>query len=529
LLGRSFDYEMLAAVLNEDEAALQSALSELVADGLFVQWGALPTATYEFRHVLVQDAAHQLLLKRTRQEHHARIAEITEQKFAERAQLEPEILAHHWTEAQQATKAIRYWLLAGQRASERSAIREAVSHLQKGLGLVDQISDQNERKRTELEIQLLYAAALMATAGPGSQEVQAAYTRALSLCDELPQSPMHFAAGWGSWRVAMDFQTGRERADKLLRLARDIGDVGLTLQAHHCQWATLFMLGHQEECCRQIEKGLELYDAKAHFSHAGIYGGHDAKVCALGEAGLSLYLRGYPSSALRHGKLALDWARHLDHSGSIAHALDYAVMLSRYLRNPRAILRNAQDLIRYAEQQDLTDHGVKGRFFRGYALTQFGQVEWGLSEMRECVDIEFRIGTQEDFPVYFEMLAEVTARAGHYDESLNTILQVAPVVEQRGIRYWSAELHRRRGEVLLARADTSWTEAEDEFRQALAISREQDAKLLELRALCSLVRLRGRSGVRDSHYNALRALVSEFPEPHETPDLEDARALLSLP
>ena len=529
LFGRSFDYEMLAAVLNEDEAALQSALSELVADGLLVQRGAPPTATYEFKHVLVQDAAHQLLLKRTRQDYHARIAEVMEQKFAERAQLRPEILAHHWTEAQQATKAIRYWLLAGQRASERSAIREAVSHLQKGLGLVDEISDQEERNRIELEIQLPYAAALMATAGPGSQEVEAAYARALSLCEGLPQSPMHFAAGWGSWRIAMDFQTGRERADKLLKLARDIGDAELTLQAHHCQWATLFMLGHQQACCRQIEQGLELYDARAHASHAGIYGGHDAKVCALGEASLSFYLRGYPASALRHGKAALEWARHLDHSGSVAHALDYAVMLGRYVRDPRAILRHAQDLIRYAEQQALTDHGVKGRFFRGYALTQFGQLEWGLNEMRECMDIELRIGTQEDFPVYFEMLAEVAARAGQYDDSLHVIVQAAPVVDQRGIRYWSAELHRRRGEVLLARDGAGGMEAEDGFRQALAISREQDAKLLELRALCSLVRLKGGSAAKDSHYDALHALVSEYPEPDETPDLEEARALLSLP
>ena len=242
-------------MLSEEGTALKSALSELVADGLFVQRGTPPTATYEFKHVLVQDAAQQLLLKRTRQEHHARIAEVLEQKFAERVAIGTEILAHHWTEAQRATKAIRYWLLAGQRASERSAIREAVSHLQKGLGLVSEISDQHERKRTELEMQLSYAAALMATAGPGSQDVRKAYTRALSLCDELPQSPMHFAAGWGSWRIAMDFQTGRERADKLLKLARDMGDAELTLQAHHCQWATLFMLGHQEACCGQIEKG----------------------------------------------------------------------------------------------------------------------------------------------------------------------------------------------------------------------------------------------------------------------------------
>ena len=230
----------------------------------------------------------------------------------------------------------------------------------------------------------------------------------------------------------MDFQSGRGRADKLLSLAHDIGDAGLTLQAHHCQWATLFMLGHQEACCRQIEKGLELYHVKAHFSHAGIYGGHDVKVCEnSGEASLSFYLRGYPISARNDmERQAWNGRNILVTPASIAHAMDYAVMLSRYLRDPRAVLKNAQDLMRYAEQQALTDHGVKGHFLRGYALTQFGQVEWGLSEMRNCMDIELRIGTQEDFPVYFEMLAEVAARAGHYDESLHAIQQAAPMIKR---------------------------------------------------------------------------------------------------
>jgi class 3 adenylate cyclase/predicted ATPase len=526
LLGRSFGYELLAA-LSTGEAVLQRALSDLIAAGLFIERGTPPQAIYEFRHVLVRDAAYQMLLKRKRQEYHARIAEVMERQFPERIQSEPEILAHHWNEARQAAKSIRYWLLAGKRASQRSGIREAVSHLQKGLALVDKIPDEDERKRIELEIWILLAAALMATAGPGAQEVKAAYVRALSLCEELPRSPLHFAAFWGAWRIAMDFRTGRERADRLLELARGIGDAELELQAHHCQWATLFMLGEQEACCNQIEKGLELYDAETHFPHAGVYGGHDAKVCALGEAGLSFYLRGYPERALKYGDGALRWARQLDHSGSIAHALDYAVVLSRYRRDANAVLRHAEDMIRYAEQQGLRDHGVKGRFFRGYALAQFGQVEWGLNEMRECMEIELRIGSQEDFPVYFEMLAEIAALAGMFEDSLHSIGQAAPVVEKKGIRYWSAELHRRRGEVLLARADKSGTEAEDEFRQALAISREQNAKLLELRALYSLVRLNGKSGGRDSHYQALHALASDFPEQLETPDLADAKTLLS--
>jgi len=526
LLGRSFGYELLAAVSTENEATLQPALSDLVASGLFVQRGMPPAATYEFKHVLVQDAASQLLLKRTRQEHHARIADVLERQFPERAQSEPEILAHHWTEALQATKAVRYWLLAGQRASERSAIREAVSHFRKGLALIGNIADADERKRAELEMQLLLAAALMTTEGPGSHDVKAAYTRALALCEDLPESPLHFTAVWGSWRITMDFRTGRERADKLLEVARAIGDTELALQAHHCQWATLFMLGEQEACCSQIEKGLELYDAKAHFSPAGVYGGHDAKACALGEAALSYCLRGYPDRALRYGNAALEWARQLNHSGSLAHALDYAVMLARYRRDARAVLRHAEDMIRHAEQQGLSDHGAKGRLFRGYALAQFGQVDWGLSEMRDSMDVELRIGTQEDFPVYFEMLAEVGALAGLYDESLQALREAAPVVEQRGIRYWSAELHRRRGEVLLARAGKRTGEVEDEFLQALMIARQQDARLLELRALCSLVHLGHTSAAWERHEAALRALMADFPEPADVPDLADARSML---
>jgi class 3 adenylate cyclase/predicted ATPase len=523
LLGRSFSYDLLAAVSEEDDVTLQPALADLVSSGLFIQRGTPPGSTYEFKHVLVQDAAYQLLLKRTRLEHHGRIAEVLERRFPERTRLEPEILAHHWTEGQQALKAATYWLLAGKRAGERSAIREAINHFQKGLELIGDIADPEEARRLELEMQLLRAAALMTTAGPGALDVKAAYARALVLCEELPQSPLHFTAVWGSWRIAMDFHTGRERADRLLELARTIGDTELTLQAHHCQWATLFMLGEQAACCEQIEHGLALYDAKAHFSPTAVYGGHDAKACALGEAGLTYYLRGYSERALRYCEEAVAWARSLDHSGSLAHALDYAVMLGRYRRDGHAILRHAEDMIRFAEQQGLADHGVKGRFFRGYALAQFGHVEWGLSEMRESMEIELRIGTQEDFPVYFEMLAEVAALAGQYDESLRALDQVQPIVDQRGIRYWSAELHRRRGEILLARGGGR-AEAEVQFRQALAIGREQDAKLLELRALCSLVRLGGPGA--QPLAEALRAIVSGFPEPLETRDLADARALL---
>src|SRR5262249_8489338 len=133
VIGRQFSYELLQAVSQLDEVMLQHELGRLVEAEIVYQRGLPPQLTYMFKQGLIQDAAAQSLLKSTRQQYHQRIAHVLEAQFPETAEAQPELLAHHYTEAGVGEHAIPYWQRAGQRANERSAHVEAISHLTKGL------------------------------------------------------------------------------------------------------------------------------------------------------------------------------------------------------------------------------------------------------------------------------------------------------------------------------------------------------------------------------------------------------------
>src|SRR5262249_18618306 len=145
VIGRQFSYELLSTVSQLDAATLQQELGRLVEAEIVYQRGVPPQATYMFKHALIQDAAYESLLKSTRQHYHQRIAQVLEEQFAETAEAEPELLAHHFTEAGLTEKAVHYWYHAGQRASERSAHVEAIAHLRQGLELLTTLPETSER------------------------------------------------------------------------------------------------------------------------------------------------------------------------------------------------------------------------------------------------------------------------------------------------------------------------------------------------------------------------------------------------
>src|SRR5262249_3959758 len=132
-LGREFSYNLLQAVSTWDEGTLQRGLHQLVEAEFLYQRGLPPHATYRFKHALIQEAAYQCLLRSTRQQYHQRIAQALEAQFPEIVETQPELVAHHYTEAGRSEPALTYWQYAGQRALQRSANLEAVQHLTKGL------------------------------------------------------------------------------------------------------------------------------------------------------------------------------------------------------------------------------------------------------------------------------------------------------------------------------------------------------------------------------------------------------------
>jgi predicted ATPase len=185
VLGRTFPYDMLKALWMAQEEILRQGLSRLVQAELLYQRGRLPQARYIFKHTLIQDAAYASLLCQKRRQMHQQIAELLETQFPETLEMQPELVAHHYTEAGQAEQAVTYWQKAGERAVQRSAHTEAIAHLTQGLALILSLPDTPARTQRELMLNVTLGAPLLATKGYAAPEVGRIYTRTRELLKEL--------------------------------------------------------------------------------------------------------------------------------------------------------------------------------------------------------------------------------------------------------------------------------------------------------------------------------------------------------
>ena len=204
---------------------------------------------------------------------------------------------------------------------------------------------------------------------------------------------------------------------------------------------------------------------------------------------------GEPQAALELAQTALEWSAEIAHVGSRAHAMDYALVLHKFRRDAAAVYEQACELEAFASEQKLRVHRAKGAFFRGWARAVLEDVEGGLGDMLEGIASERASDTPHDFTLYYEMLAETYQRAGRYAEGLRAIDDAFEVSERHGLVFWNAELHRRRGELLIACGQHA--AAEETIGEALACARSQGARSLELRAALSLTRLRGMQGKQE--------------------------------
>jgi predicted ATPase len=245
-IGRQFSYALLQAVAQLNERTLQEEVHRLVEAEIVYQRGLPPQAYYFFKHALMRDSAYESLLKSTRQHYHQRIAQVLEAQFPETVEAQPELLAHHYTEAGLAEKAVHYWYHAGQRASERSAHVEAISHLRTGLGLLQTLPETPERTRREVDMLIALGASLLAVKGYAAGEVRETYTYARRLCQHLDDPPQLFPVLRGLWNyycVRAEHQTTHALGEQLLTLAQQAQDSAMLLVAYHSLGTTLFWQG----------------------------------------------------------------------------------------------------------------------------------------------------------------------------------------------------------------------------------------------------------------------------------------------
>jgi predicted ATPase/class 3 adenylate cyclase len=543
-LGRDFAYELLQAVAPWNEATVQRGLHQLVEAEFLYQQGLPPQATYRFKHALIQEEAYQSLLRSTRQQHHQRIAQVLEAQFPATAQTQPELIAHHYTEAGLNVHAVPYWQRAGQRASDRSAYVDAIAHLTQGLALLEPLPDTPERAQQELAVQMTLGPALMASKGGGAPEVEWVYTRARELCERVGEPAELFRVLWGVWYVYNlrgEQQRARELGEELLSLAQRIQDPDLLLEAHHALWAILFYGGELAAARPHLDHGLRLYDPQRHRLHAARYTGHDPGVCCRMVAAQSFWLLGYPEQAVANSQAALDLAQQLDHPFSLTVALTFAAMLYHCRREAPFTQARAEAAMTLATEQEFPQQLERARPLRGWALAAHGHGEMGIAQIRQALG-DRSPGLTRDRPYNLALLAEASLQGGQTTEGLEALAEGLALLATSGIRWWEAELHRLRGELLLQSGVQSpessvfthpaalrrphEAEAETCFHQALDVARLQEAKSLELRAAMSLSRLWQQQGKRDDARDLLAPIYGWFTEGFDTADLQEAQALL---
>jgi class 3 adenylate cyclase/predicted ATPase len=528
VIGREFAYSLLSAVVEWSAQQLHDLLAQLVSSGLVHSRGTVPDCTYFFKHALVRDVAYETLLRSHRRQCHLRIANAMDSRFPEIANGHPEVVAQHYSKGNDLNNAVEYWLRAGQRAAANSQNAEAVANFTAGLRLIRRLPRTKPNLRRELQFLVARGPSLITTRGAATQAVRRNYDRALALCQQLEESELHFAAYWGSLRIGESYSSKLERVKELQSLSEKLNDPGFVLQAHHRQWATLFHLGRHAECLQHVGEGLDLYTQGDYRDHGMKYAGHDPKVCAHGEAALSLWLLGRGDEALVSMEQALEWARALDHSGSIAHAMDIASMLHRYRRDVPALEEQAAEMQRFGERHQMVEHVSKARVFLGWTMAQRGRIDESLAILESELQVQLKSNTPEDFPVFFDSLAEVLALAGRMDEALEVNRDAFEISRANDISYWSAELHRCQGEILRLR-DARSSEPVACYEKALHIAREQGARALELRAALSLGRY-WRDRKQDKRAEAaLEPVLAAFDPAMESVDLSEAREMVRRP
>ncbi|NOT55997.1 MAG: AAA family ATPase, partial [Deltaproteobacteria bacterium] len=451
-IGREFSYELLHAVSPVGDETLQQGLKQLMEVELVYQRGLVPQATYLFKHALIQDTAYHSLLKSKRQQYHQRIAQVLEERFRETKETQPELLAHHYTEAGLIAQAIPYWQKAGQRASLRSATSEAIAHLTKGLELLNALPDTPERTQQELELQLALAGPLVPTKGYTAPEVERVYTRALELCRQLGETPRLFWALRGLqvvYLVRAELKTARELAEQLLSLAQNVHNLVFLVQAHNILGMTLLHLGEFASAREHLEQGIAFYNPQQHDSHV-LHTGLDLGVVCLTYAARALWFLGYPDQAQQRSHDALTLAYELSHPYSLGYALTGSATGHQLRREVRPV-QEQRALIVLATEQGFPVYLAQERMRQGWALAVQGQIEEGISQIRQGLDAWRDMGTEVWRPFWVSLLVEAYGKGEQVEEGLTVLAEALAAGNRSEERMYEAELWRLRGELTLQR------------------------------------------------------------------------------
>ncbi len=528
VMGMEIRHDMLAAVSELSEGALAEALERLLAAELVVESAVEPGRVFSFRHALIRDASYNSLLLTNRREIHRRIAHVMEKQFPEFAASRPEIFAYHASEAGLAELAATQWQRASEGALARAANWEALAHIDEGKRQLEHLAEGPARYERQLVFELARGPALMAVKGFAAPDVMETYRRANNLCEKLGDPSRLSSVMWGHWAnkfVGGQLVPARDLGEQLFRLAESTHDPARLVPACHALGYTLCYIGEFERALELARLALSAFDLEAERKNVRLFQFSSA-IALHHTASVSLWMLGFPDQAAAAARAAIALAEVLAHPPSLAYAHSALTWGAPFLLGDFDALDSAaQEAIVLSREEEFSLWPPLVQVFRGWSMVASGNVHVGLAHMREAFARYRATGGGILRPTIGALLAEATWKAGSAEDALAVIAITLAEIASTQEHNYEPELFRVRGEVQANLG--SEADAEESFRLALALARQQRARSLELRAAVALSAfLRERSRASEGRA-VLLEVYGAFTEGLDTHDLRAARGLLA--
>jgi class 3 adenylate cyclase/tetratricopeptide (TPR) repeat protein len=516
VLGREFSHVLIERVSQRPD--LEGALARLSNAGLLFCQGLAPETSYMFKHALVQDVAYSTLLRGRRRELHARVAEILKNDLG-LDESQPELLAHHYSEAGEIQQAVHYWGKAGRRSVARSAMEEAAAQCRRGLEQLKLLPDSPERQRQELELLLALVFAYHALRGNGAAERGEIFARARELWEGLGYPPEFLAIPYGQAQyhgARGELDLAIRHGQDLLKLSREHNEVSGQLLGHNSVGQNLMMVGRFTEARWHLEQVDKLSSEVKVNSLA-----NDPRPAARSKLSNVLFFLGFPGQAMERANSAIREAEQLTHASSLTLALAFVARLLSVYGDNTALRYRAEQLYELADAHGFPEWRAVAIIYRGWAALNEGDHDEGMQLMRTGLGAYHETGISHTL----SFLARGCWMTGRLQEGLDLLDDALRDVENTGERRFAAEMFRYRGDLFVAQGNVA--SAEEAFFKSLDIARLQQAKTWELRAGMSLARLWADQGKRIEARDLLAPMYGWFTEGFDTPDLTEAKALLS--
>ena len=531
-IGREFDYDLsqaFAEVLEVND--FDEILEQLVAADIIYQRGLPPNASYAFRHVLIQEAAYQSILKSERALYHQRIADLLREHFNSLCEKRPELLARHLTRAGLIEEAIPQWLGAGRLAARKAAHVEACSLLQHALKLLEKLPESAERDAIELEIQISLGPALMAMHGYSAQQVRDAYSRAEQLSNKavstLAIAPVLFGL-WTHHVVAGNLTRAMSLGQRLYSIAESSDNEDLVIESQVLLGVTQSYIGPMAESLEHLSRAASLYDEERHANHAFIYG-QDPKMASLSYSAIPHWWLGYTLAASNCVEDGIAHARKINHPRSLAFALANGARTELKRGDYLRCIEVGSEANRVSEKHGYPDFRAMGRFHQLAGEWRVEPSERTLAALRETLDALVAVGNSLSMPYYHSVLADILSVEGQFEDALAELTLADRQLKKHGQDLDAVEVHRVRGLVEWRRqqaGDNAATDPGVALRHAHDLAVRQGAVSWRLLAAVSLAEWLESQGDGEQARSTLAAALETMPEHGHLPAFNDANRIL---